>query len=313
MNLSQLRFAAAVAARGSFTSAASECCVTQPTLSNGIAQLEAELGERLFQRTTRTVSLTQFGAYTMPYINEVLRAQQTLERQTKSFLTPDKRLVRIGTSPLIRPQLVALITEAFRSKHPEVDVIFREMNMQDLYRMLDEGLLDFVFGVAGIHRKPWLSAPLYSEPLLYLPRGTRRTSGPRSDALPFAAISAETFVMVPDACGLARATRDLFRRHRRRLLEYSGEAMSYQVLEEWASLGIGAAIIPQSKLKQVDHEFFFITAKSGEQVRISFEAIWPQSESRARHLADFAQYLKSVVPGIVSGLTSGSAAAIPYY
>ena len=307
MNLSQLRFAAAVAAHGSFTSAASECCVTQPTLSNGIAQLETELGERLFQRTTRKVTLTQFGAYVMPYIGEVLRAQQTLERQTKSFLTPDKRLVRIGTSPLIRPQLVSLITEAFRSKHPEVDVIFREMNMQDLYRMLDEGLLDFVLGVARIHRKPWLSAPLYSEPLLYLPRGARTPPGPRSDTVSFADIAVETFVMVPDACGLARATRDLFRKHRRRLLEYSGEAMSYQVLEEWASLGIGAAIIPRSKLTRGDQERYFIAAKSGENVRISFEAIWPRSGPRAPHLEDFARYLTTTVPGLVSGLNVASA------
>ena len=61
MNLSQLRFTAAVTFHGSFTAAASECCVPQPTLSNGIAQLEAELGERLLLRTTRKVSLTHFG------------------------------------------------------------------------------------------------------------------------------------------------------------------------------------------------------------------------------------------------------------
>lgn len=307
MNLSQLRFAAAVAAHGSFTAAASECCVTQPTLSNGIAQLEAELGERLFLRTTRKVSLTQFGAHVMPYVGEVLRAQRTLELQTKTFLSPGQRLVRIGTSPLIRPQLVSLITEAFRTKHPDVDVIFREMNMQDLYRMLDEGLLDFVVGVAGIHRKPWLSAPLYSEPLLYLPRSARTPSAPRSDTVSFADIAAETFVMVPDACGLARATRDLFRKHRRHLLEYSGEAMSYQVLEEWANLGIGAAIIPCSKMTRRDHPCFFIATKSGERVRISFEAIWPRSASRAPHLDDFAQYLKTTVPALVGGLDVASA------
>ena len=44
-------------------------------------------------------------------------------------------------------------------------------------------------------------------------------------------------------CGLARATRALFRRHRRKLNEYPGEALSYQVLEEWSALGLGAAIL----------------------------------------------------------------------
>ena len=80
MNLSQLRFANALARSGSFTAAAAECFVTQPTLSNGIAQLESELGERLFLRTTRKVTLTPFGTHLMPSIAEVLRAQAGLSQ-----------------------------------------------------------------------------------------------------------------------------------------------------------------------------------------------------------------------------------------
>ena len=54
--------------------------------------------------------------------------------------------------------------------------------------------------------------------------------------------------MVPDACGLARATRPLFRTQQKKLHEYPGEAMGYRVLEEWAALKIGAAILPKSKM-----------------------------------------------------------------
>lgn len=63
MNLSQLRYVKAVAETGSFTQAAEQCYVTQPTLSNGIAQLEQEFEERIFVRTTRIVSLTPFGEH----------------------------------------------------------------------------------------------------------------------------------------------------------------------------------------------------------------------------------------------------------
>ena len=95
INLKQLRFAIAVADKGSFTEAASECFVTQPTLSNGIAQLEAELGDRLFVRTTRKVTLTTFGEQVMPYMAEVLRAQTTLELQpADAFGLRDEDLVR---------------------------------------------------------------------------------------------------------------------------------------------------------------------------------------------------------------------------
>ena len=306
MNLSQLRFANAVASTGSFTAAAAECCVTQPTLSNGIAQLESELGERLFVRTTRKVALTPFGVHVLPYVNEVLSAQASLVHQTQAFLSPGKRLIRIGTSPLVSANLLGLMIEPFRLRNPDVDVVLREMNMTDLYRMLDDGLLDFVFGVADVHKGPWIATFLYEEPLLFIPRGAVWSNGPRPRSVQLKDIADETYVMVPDACGLSRATRALFRSQRRKLHEYSGEAMSYQVLEEWAALGIGAAILPRSKVAASGHASFPITDKSGRDVTIGFEAAWSRTGTQSPHLLEFANHLRKIVPGIVGGLGPGA-------
>ncbi|MFM1988507.1 MAG: hypothetical protein RJA99_1464 [Pseudomonadota bacterium] len=302
MNLRQLRFAHAVASTGSFTAAAAECCVTQPTLSNGIAQLENELGERLFVRTTRKVALTPFGVHVLPYINEVLSAQASLLQQTQAFLRPAKRLIRIGTSPLVSANLLGLMIEPFRLSNPDVDLVLREMNMSDLYRMLDDGLLDFVFGVADVQKGPVTATFLYEEPLLFIPRGAVWSNGPLPRSVQLKDIAEETYVMVPDACGLSRATRALFRSQRRKLREYSGEAMSYQVLEEWAALGIGAAILPKSKVTSSAHASFPIADKSGRAVTIGFEAIWSRNGSQSSHLLEFTDHLRKVVPTIVAGL-----------
>jgi DNA-binding transcriptional LysR family regulator len=305
MNLNQLRFASAVAATGSFTAAAAQCCVTQPTLSNGIAQLENEWGERLFVRTTRKVALTPFGAHVLPYVDQVLAAQASLVQQTRAFLKPDKRLIRIGTSPLISANLLALMLESFRLRNPEVDIVLREMNMTDLYRLLDDGLLDFVFGVVDAHKSTWVATFLYAEPLFFIPRGAAWPNGQRLKSVQLKDIAGETYVMVPDACGLSRATRALFRSHRRKLHAYSGQAMSYQVLEEWAALGIGAAILPQSKLMARDPVALPITDKTGQAIRIGFEATWLRKGPQAPHLMDFSTHLKKLVPAIVAGLRTG--------
>jgi DNA-binding transcriptional LysR family regulator len=172
--------------------------------------------------------------------------------------------------------------------------------------MLDEGLLDFVFGVAKVYKGPWNSTWLYGEPLLYIPRGTARPNGSRTRPVPLVDIADETFVMVPDACGLTRATRALFQSHRLELHQYSGEAMSYQVLEEWAALGVGAAILPKSKVAGGSRSAFPIVDKAGREVSIGFEAAWPRKGARSSHLLGFADHLRNVVPGIVSGLESGA-------
>jgi DNA-binding transcriptional LysR family regulator len=302
MNLNQLRFASSVAATASFTAAAEQCCVTQPTLSNGIALLEDELGNRLFDRTTRKVSLTPFGESVLPYIHEVLRAQDSLIQQARVFLQPETQLIRIGTSPLISANLLGLMMEPFRLRNPTMEVVLREMNMTDLARMLEAGLLDFVLGVAGTHKGAWASTHLYSEPLIYIPRGAVWPQGDAPRAVQLKDIADETFVMVPDACGLARTTRALFRSQRRKLQEYSGEAMSYQVLEQWAALGIGAAILPRSKISTSKGPRVPIIDKAGHEVTLNFEATWSRTNTSAPHLLDFANHLRKVAPEIIRGL-----------
>jgi DNA-binding transcriptional LysR family regulator len=299
MNIAQLSFVDAVASECSFTAAASICHVTQPTLSNGIRQFEEELGGRLFDRTTRTVRLTELGQHLLPYVREVLNAQKMLVAETARFLYPTQHLIRIGTSPLINTALLGVMLEPFRRAHSNIDLVLREMNMGDLYRMLDAGLLDYVFGVADTHKGRWRSAPLYHEPLLFIPPGTpsrdRTASKVHIDD-----IAQETFVMVPDACGLARTTRALFRTHRKKIREYPGEAMGYRVLEEWAALNIGAAILPKSKV--TSPVAYPIVEKSGDQVKIFFEAVWVAVPRRPEHLQKFERHLGKVVPRIVRGV-----------
>ncbi len=302
MNFNQLRFATALASTESFTLAAKECHVTQPTLSNGITQLEDELGERLFVRTTRKVTLSTFGTHVLPYIIDVLNAQSAMVFQSKTFLFPDKKLIRIGTSPLVSANLFGLIIEPFRLQYPGVDIVLREMNMKDLYRMLDEGLLDFVFGVANINKGSMITTFLYDEPLIFIPRGGVWPNPSRTFSVQLKDIASETYVMVPDACGLSRTTRALFRSNRRQLHEYSGEAMSYQVLEEWAALGIGAAILPKSKITSNKNATFGITDKSNNEVIIRFEASWPRTNTNATHLLEFSNHLRNVVPSVITGL-----------
>lgn len=305
MNLGQLEFAVALADRKSFTGAAAQCHVTQPTLSNGIAQLEDELGGRLFVRTTRIVSLTPLGTHLVPYIREVLAARAALLNEAQSFLNPEKQMIRIGMSPLVNTHLLGLMLEPFRREHPDIDLVLREMNMADLYRMLNEGLLDYVFGVIDTHKESWTATFLYDEPLLYIPSGAE-PRGKQAEFVNLRDIANETYVMVPDACGLSRATRALFRSQRKTLHEYPGQALSYHVLEDWAALKVGAAILPESKVTDKEDSARMIQGKGGEVVRISFEAVWLKERVQAAHLKVFESHLRKTVPGVLKGLTKHS-------
>ena len=61
MNLFQLRYFVTLAKMQHYTRAAHELCITQPSLSHAISQLEAELGVALFEKSGRNTTLTSFG------------------------------------------------------------------------------------------------------------------------------------------------------------------------------------------------------------------------------------------------------------
>jgi len=295
MNLNQLRFASALARQGSFTRAAEECAVTQPTLSNAIAYLEEEFGEKLFLRTTRHVSLSPFGAKLMPEIERVLSAQENLLRRAEALRHPQPRSVRIGTSPLLSTRFLDLLIEPFQESSPDIDLIFYEMNMADLHAMLEREELDLIFGVAEPKKEQRNRAFLYRETLMYVPKGREQPLPGGTLPVRFDEIAGDVFVMVPDACGLTRTVRNIFRSHRRPLHEYPGEALSYQVLEQWAALGIGAAILPSSKLASVDRARGIID-KQGHPLLVEFDAVWNANAAKGEPVRQFIRYLRETAP-----------------
>ncbi len=291
MNLNQLRYALAVAKTGSFTQAAEQCCVTQPTLSNGLAQLEEEFGEKLFIRTTRTVSPTPFGEHVLPYIEKMLFSQAELVETVRNYRASAPRLIRIGVSPLVHTARFARILEPFRQTHDGMDIIFSEHNMADLSRMLDEGLIDFVAGIASEDSRQSTNRTfLYEEPLFFIP--CAGNVFPAGKTATVDDIAEETLVMVPDGCGLARAIRALFRSKRKKLKEYAGKALSYQVLEEWASIGLGAALLPESKLQASKNDALPLVDENGDRVSLIFEALWKDRLDKP-YLQEFARYIRS--------------------
>src|SRR5690349_21231483 len=117
MNLSHLKFIVSTAELKSFSRAAESCNVTQSTLSNGVSEVEEELGAKVFERTTRSVSLSKFGESMVPLIKTILNAEINLITQAKNFLNPDKTIIKIGISPLLNPVFTSMLTSSFSEKH----------------------------------------------------------------------------------------------------------------------------------------------------------------------------------------------------
>ena len=146
MNTSQLACFLMVAETLNFAMAAERLHVTQPAVTQQIRALEDELGFRLFNRTTRTVELTQAGRF---FINDAKSVLDTLERAKKrggeSF--EDARVpLRIGCHAHHEIGLFPTLLRELRQSFPEIYPIFRVVPFRNLYQQLIEDDLDVVVG-----------------------------------------------------------------------------------------------------------------------------------------------------------------------
>jgi len=142
MNLEQLRGFVEVARTGSFTRAAADLHLAQPSLSRQISTLERELGSDLFHRARGNIALTPAGETLLPYARRMLADAEAVRQEMDEIAGLRQGRVRLGTPPSLCASIVAEALAAFRIAHPGVAIEIVERGSRGLIAALGEGALD---------------------------------------------------------------------------------------------------------------------------------------------------------------------------
>ena len=142
-----LRYFLAVVDQGNFTRAAAQCRISQPTLSVGIAKLEASLGQTLFLRTNRRIELTPSGTRFAVHARRIEAEFAAAERDLQD--TAPTKLVRLGIATTLPPSwIAAALGRARRASTTErLEVV--EGRSSELVALLDRGRIDVMLGAIG--------------------------------------------------------------------------------------------------------------------------------------------------------------------
>ncbi|HEV7648446.1 MAG TPA: LysR family transcriptional regulator [Actinophytocola sp.] len=241
MELRQLEYLVAVAEEAGFTRAAERVHVAQPGVSAQIRRLERELGQDLFDRTSRSVRLTDVGAAVLPYARAALAAVAGARLAVDELTGLLRGHVAVGAVTSHDVDLPGLLA-GFHDDHPAVEITLTESASDELVDGLRTGRLDTAIVSIGrrvpagvevqvITDQPIVAAvglghelavhdtitldTLRDRPLISLPRGT----GLRA--------------RLDDACAANGFTPHI-----------AFEASAPEVLAEFAAHGLGAAILP---------------------------------------------------------------------
>ena len=139
--LRQLQFFQALVRRQSFSKAASDCLVSQSTLSSAIKELETVLDRQLVDRSTRHFSLTPAGKDVAERAARILAAAEDLARSI-STRKPLEGVFTLGVIPTIAPFLLPRATAGLAKKFPKLELFLREDLTAALAERLADGSLD---------------------------------------------------------------------------------------------------------------------------------------------------------------------------
>ncbi|QDG50517.1 hydrogen peroxide-inducible genes activator [Persicimonas caeni] len=143
MTLTQLRYALAVLEHGSISAAARACYVSQPSLSEGLSQLETQLDVMLFERTARGTKPTEEGLVLLEQARRVLAEADTLqELAAASKVGVLEGTIRLGVIPTIGPYLLPRMLLSLERAFPRLELQIEENLTSVLLEQLRDHRLD---------------------------------------------------------------------------------------------------------------------------------------------------------------------------
>src|SRR6188508_2529247 len=178
MDLTAIRIFLAVAEERSFSRAAAKVRRTQPAVSQAVKRLEDDLGEQLFDRSSKSGTLTDAGRVLQNYGQRLVRLAEETESAMRELRDLRRGRVLIGANEAAIHTLLPLIAR-FRARYPDIAIDVRRVPARQIAVEVQQGSLDF--GALTFHptEEGLLQVPVGSDELVLLvppthPLATRR-------------------------------------------------------------------------------------------------------------------------------------------
>jgi DNA-binding transcriptional LysR family regulator len=145
VEMRHLRAFVALAEELHFGRASQRLYLTQPALSQTLRQLEASVGGRLVERTTRSVALTANGLAFLADARAVITAYDTALARAARAARQEQGILRVGYQIGAALEIAPIVLRAYAERYPSVTVELREFDFGEPFAGLDVGLVDVAF------------------------------------------------------------------------------------------------------------------------------------------------------------------------
>ena len=165
MNLKQLEAFVQVSESGSFSKAAKELFLTQPTISAHISSLEKELNVRLFIRNTKEVSLSDDGKDLYRYAKQITDLEKAIEERFYMDSDDGKHFITIAASTIPAQYLLPKILMCYRERYPKEQIKIMETDSSEVVTQVVDHMVDVGFTGTVLEKKHCQYIPFYKDEL----------------------------------------------------------------------------------------------------------------------------------------------------
>lgn len=142
MELRILKYYLTVAKEQSFTKAAEQLHITQPTLSRQLSAFEEELGTKLFVRSGKNITLTDEGILLKRRALEIVELEERTMEELRGTQEVIEGTVTVGCGEFAAVETLARICKQFKEKNPLVQIAIHTATADTVYEMMNKGLVD---------------------------------------------------------------------------------------------------------------------------------------------------------------------------
>jgi DNA-binding transcriptional LysR family regulator len=235
-----LRYFLAVAELGSFSKAAGRVNVTQPTLSVGIAKLEDEVGARLFERTTRRVSLTPAGSKFLQHARRITQEYEAALRDVSE--TKQLKRVRAGILSTIPARDLERVVAAHARNSGGEALEILDSTERDIANRLSDGRLDAAITILRPGLESFGQEKLRNEPYVLFVAANHKLSG--VEQIEGGELAGETMIVRRQCEGLPEISRYFTNRDVRP--SFSLRTLSDDRAMSMVAAGLGVTVAPSS-------------------------------------------------------------------
>jgi DNA-binding transcriptional LysR family regulator len=233
LTLQQLAYFLASADHGSFSAAAESLHMAQPSLSEQIRRLEAELGVPLFVRAGRGLELTEAGRLLRPHAERTLAEAQAAAESVREVRGLTGGTVAFGTFGSAHHYLTGGLVQDFRKRYPRVRVRVVGQNSAEVADAVRDGHLEAGLVVLPVDDRGLDVRPAFEEELLYLSADPERVREP---------VTIEHLARAPLILYDARWSEvDPLRRQLRELAQRAGVVLEPEIEVEYMTAALDLA------------------------------------------------------------------------